>query len=39
MLGYRELGALREHRQRSGREVEPLGIAGGGLHWLLRYRA
>jgi hypothetical protein len=34
-----ELRALREHLQRSGREVEPLGIAGGGLHWLLRYRA
>lgn len=34
-----ELRALREHLQESGLDVEPLGIAGGGLQWLLRYRA
>lgn len=33
-----ELLALREHLARSGHEIEPLGIAGGGLHWLFRYR-
>jgi hypothetical protein len=34
-----ELRAFRDHLDRSGRQVEPLAIAGGGLHWLLRYRA
>jgi hypothetical protein len=34
-----ELRALNEHLSRSGRDIEALGIAGGGLHWLFRYRS
>lgn len=32
-----ELRALLEHLARTGRRIEPLGVAGGGLHWLFRY--
>jgi hypothetical protein len=32
-----ELRAFREHLDRTGRRVQALGIAGGGLHWLFRY--